>query len=162
MTNDDIKYFEIVCHNCKQLSYKYYYAEETGRTSQDISDYFEDNDDKKMSFRLEGLKNGKYFLKSRTVNEEDGSALHNWLNMDFKYPSFFSRDELDYLNSVSKPSIKGRMLMVEDNTLHFDCVLKPNEIKHLHLDLFTLAQSADYGSEKNEHSNHKMMLCSFL
>lgn len=133
VTNDDIKYFEIVCHNCKQLSYKYYYAEETGRTSQDISDYFEDNDDKKMSFRLEGLKNGKYFLKSRTVNEEDGSALHNWLNMDFKYPSFFSRDELDYLNSVSKPSIKGRMLMVEDNTLHFDCVLKPNEIKHLHL-----------------------------
>lgn len=133
VTNDDIKYFEIVCHNCKQLSYKYYYAEETGRTSQEISDYFEDNDDKKMSFRLEGLKNGKYFLKSRTVNEEDGSALHNWLNMDFKYPSFFSRDELDYLNSVSKPSIKGRMLMVEDNTLHFDCVLKPNEIKHLHL-----------------------------
>ena len=133
VTNDDIKYFEIVCHNCKQLSYKYYYAEETGRASQEISDYFEDNDEKKISFRLNGLKNGKYFLKSRTVNEEDGSALHNWLSMDFKYPSFFSRDELDYLNSVSKPSITGRMLTVEDNTLHFDCVLKPNEIKHLHL-----------------------------
>ncbi|WP_319471722.1 helix-turn-helix domain-containing protein [uncultured Trichococcus sp.] len=133
VTNDDIKYFEIVCHNCKQLSYKYYYAEETGRASQEISDYFEDNDEKRISFRLNGLKNGKYFLKSRTVNEEDGSALHNWLSMDFKYPSFFSRDELDYLNSVSKPSITGRMLMVEDNTLHFDCVLKPNEIKHLHL-----------------------------
>ena len=133
VTNDDIKYFEIVCHNCKQLSYKYYYAEETGRASQEISDYFEDNDDKKISFRLNGLKNGKYFLKSRTVNEEDGSALHNWLSMDFKYPSFFSRDELDYLNSVSKPSITGRMLTVEDNTLRFDCVLKPNEIKHLHL-----------------------------
>jgi len=22
VTNDDVKYFEIVCHNCKQLSYK--------------------------------------------------------------------------------------------------------------------------------------------
>lgn len=133
VTNDDIKYFEIVCHNCKQLSYKYYYAEETGCKDQDISDYFEDTDDKKISFRLNGLKNGRYFLKSRTINEEDGSALHNWLSMDFNNPSFFSRDELDYLNSVSKPSIKGKMLIVEDNRLHFDCVLKPNEIKHLHL-----------------------------
>lgn len=133
VTNDDVKYFEIVCHNCKQLSYKYYYAEETGWKDQDISDYFEDTDDKKISFRLNGLKNGRYFLKSRTINEEDGSALHNWLSMDFNNPSFFSRDELDYLNSVSKPSIKGKMLLVEDNRLHFDCILKPNEIKHLHL-----------------------------
>ena len=53
--------------------------------------------------------------------------------MGFEKFSFFGRDELDFLKTVSKPIIKGQELNARDHCLEFEIDMEPNEIRHLHL-----------------------------
>lgn len=132
-TCSDKKYIQLVCHNCKKLNYRYYHEETEVLKNNDIAEYFEDDEELDISFHFQNVIDGKYIMKYRTISEEDGSALSKWLDMKFEHSSFFGIDEMEYLTSVSKPSIKGLVLDVHSGILNFHMRLKPNEIKHIHL-----------------------------
>lgn len=132
-TCSDKKYIQIVCHNCKKLNYRYYNEEAEKLKQYHIEDYFEDMEELKMSFYFQNLIDGKYIMKYRTISEEDGSAFSKWQDMKFEHSSFFGIDEMEYLTSVSKPSIKGLVLKVNNGIMKFQITVKANEIKHIHL-----------------------------
>lgn len=132
-TGSDKKYLQIVCHNCKKLNYKYYLEEQEVCKTENITEYYEDGDELKLTLRFQHLMDGRYIVKYRSIKEDEGSALTKWLDMKFENNSFFGIDELDYLTSVSKPSIKGSVEVVKDGLLEIVCHLAPNEIKHIHL-----------------------------
>lgn len=126
-------YFQLVCHNCKSPNYKFYNQESSGTMTKEIDELFEDIASKKINFRLSNIKNGSYFLKSRVVSEKQGSCFGIFNQMGFEKFSFFGRDELDFLKTVSKPIIKGQELNARDHCLEFEIDMEPNEIRHLHL-----------------------------
>lgn len=133
ISNSGDRYLQIVCHNCKQLNYKFYNQEKQGVLSDQLEDLFEDNQVKQIKLQITGIANGNYFLKSREISEQQGSCLQVVESMGFEQYSFFGRDELEYLQAVSKPIIKGRQLQVENQQLELTIELQPNEIRHLHL-----------------------------
>ena len=132
-TNDESRYYQIICHNCKKLNYKFYSNEFKDNEKLKLNEIFEDNENKIIELNFNNLENGRYLLKYRSISEGDGSVLENLSNMNFEVEAFFGVDEIDYLKSISKPSIQGKIFNVENEKLSFQCELKPNEIKHLHL-----------------------------
>lgn len=133
ISNSNTKYFQIVCHNCKTLNYKFYNQEKLGIISSDINSFFEEYENKSIKIKITGIANGKYFLKSRRISEKQGDCFYMFQEMGIEQSSFFGRDELDYLVSVSKPVISGQQIEVENNQLELNLELEPNEIRHLHL-----------------------------
>ncbi|KAF1299288.1 hypothetical protein BAU15_01185 [Enterococcus sp. JM4C] len=133
VTNSNNKYFQMVCHNYKQPNFRFYNQEIMGNKSIDYETLFEDYEVKLVKIKLTGLSNGNYFLKSREVSEKKGSCFSMFNEMGFDDFSFFGKDELDYLKSVSKPLITGRQMEVSDNQIEIEVFLEPNEIRHLHL-----------------------------
>lgn len=132
-TNDESRYYQIICHNCKKLNYKFYSNEFQDNETLKLNEIFEDHENKIIEFNFNNLENGRYLLKDRSISEGDGSVLENLIKMNFEVEAFFGLDEIDYLKSISKPSIRGEIFTVSNNKLSFQCELKPNEIKHLHL-----------------------------
>ena len=133
ITNDTNNYFEIVCHNCKDLNYKFYDNEGQGFDIKMIAQYFEDNDELTFSFSIENIEEGTYFIKSRYINDENGSALTEWIKMNFEDSSFFGPDEMQFLKAVSQPSINGKTVQTDHGILKFSFTLQPNEIRHIHI-----------------------------
>lgn len=133
VTNDGDKYFQIVCHNCNKLNNYFYLTEEKGGKTDHINDFFNNNKDKSISITINGVKNGVYFFKNRKINEEFGSCLSTLLKMNYDDVSFFGRDELNFLKSLSKPAITGKEIIVRNNQLKIEINLKPNEFDHIHL-----------------------------
>lgn len=133
VTNDTNNYFEIVCHNCKELNYTFYCNENNGFDIHLLSQYFEDTEELTFSFKIPDVENGAYFIKSRYMNDEDGSALNKWIQMNFEDSSFFGPDEMQYLKSVSQPSMNGKKVTAINGILEFTFTLQPNEIRHIHI-----------------------------
>lgn len=133
VTNDTNNYFEIVCHNCKELNYMFYCNENNGFDIHLLSQYFEDTEELTFSFKIPDVENGTYFIKSRYINDEHGSALSKWIQMNFEDSSFFGPDEMQYLKSVSQPSINGKKVTAINGILEFTFTLQPNEIRHIHI-----------------------------
>lgn len=133
ITNDENKYYQIVCHNCKKLNYKFYSSEVDNIEKFKIDQLFDDTNKKFIKFKFSNLENGRYFLKYRSICESNGSVLSNFERMNFQLQAFFGLDEIDYLKSVSKPFITGEVFNVNNGELSFQCELEQNEIKHLHL-----------------------------
>ena len=133
ITNDTNNYFEIVCHNCKDLNYKFYDHEGNGFDQKMMSQYFEDSEELTFSFHIADIEDGTYFIKSRYVNDDNGSALSEWIKMNFEDSSFFGPDEMQFLKAVSQPSINGKTVQTEQGALNFTFTLQPNEIRHIHI-----------------------------
>ena len=53
--------------------------------------------------------------------------------MNFEDSSFFGPDEMQYLKSVSQPSINGKKVIAINGILEFTFTLQPNEIRHIHI-----------------------------
>jgi AraC-like DNA-binding protein/beta-xylosidase len=125
--------FQIICHNCKRLNYKYYTQDIEKLSLEKIYDYFDNDDKLDVIFSIVNIRNSNYLVKIRTINQDIGSVQDEWLRMGYKNTSYVGPEEVKYLNSFSLPQIRSEIINVKNNKLIYRCRLEPNEIKHIHV-----------------------------
>lgn len=133
--NDDNEY-QIICHNCKGLSY-HYYMEEEQLNYEHFETYFENDDALQLRFRLTHLKNGSYTMKIRSVSREYGSIQDEFRKMapfeSIVIPEYLHSDDLEYLHQVNVPHMRLQTFCVTDGMLDLHVELKPNEFAHMEI-----------------------------
>lgn len=133
VTATDTKNYSIVCHNCKKLNYKYYTSQEQEVLSTSFNELFEDNDKLILQFQLNNVDNGNYYIKERSIHQNAGSVQDTWIQMTDTEEINIGLSEVEYLKSMSAPSIRVHHAQVTDGTLLLEYQLEPNEIKHIHI-----------------------------
>lgn len=133
---NDNEEFQIICHNCKGLSY-HYYMEETELNYNHFETYFENEDTLHLKYRLTHLKNGNYVIKIRSVSREYGSIQDEFRKMapfeSIVIPEYLHSDDLEYLHQVSVPHMRLQSFCVTDETLDLQVELKSNEFAHIEI-----------------------------
>ncbi|WP_160689650.1 helix-turn-helix domain-containing protein [Clostridium sp. C2-6-12] len=125
--------FQIVCHNCKKLNYKYYTKSSKELSLDNMYEYYDDDEKLNITFKISNIPNSKYLIKTRTINKNIGSIQDEWKRMGYKDTSNVGPEEIKYLNSFSIPQIRAEVVSVNNNNLVYKCKLEPNEIKHIHI-----------------------------
>lgn len=133
ITSTETRNFTIISHNCKKLNYKYYTRDENDINANECEDLFDDNQNLRAKYNFNNIENGKYQIKIRTINNEFGSLQDECLRMNISDDSNIGLGEVEYLKNISSPQIRLQSIIVENNKLSFECELKPNEIKYIHI-----------------------------
>lgn len=130
-SNGDANY-QILCHNCKRLNYKYYLDEEHLR-EQELDEYFTDLDPLTLHVRLEHLPNGRYLIKRRAVGPSAGSVRDLMTEMSGGQDVYIHPNDLDYLRQVAVPRVTLQPVTVTDGTMDVAIPLEANEFAYLHI-----------------------------
>ncbi len=131
---DNPGYMQFLLHNCKRPGWRYYSRQTINRPEDYTPQLFEDTSDRTFRILIEGLKEGRYLLKTRIVNDELGSAFSHYMAMDYPDDTFIGRSERQFLRTSSTVPITGRIYTAgRDGKLEIVCTLKMNEFRHLHL-----------------------------
>lgn len=142
VTEDGHGNYGIACHNCKKLSYNYYYVEEDNLDRDHLLKYFEDLDSLTLHLEIRDVKDGIYQMKIYRVNDENGSVQRVWGEME--YESSLSRDDLHYIQRVCGPKLSMQKVQAEGGSVHLDIPMKANEIAYIGLNY----QGNDQGAEE--------------
>ena len=118
--------YGFVCHNYKRLNYYYYLTEEDEISREKIWQYFEDRDSMDLDFKLTDLEDGEYQIKIQRINEEYGSILNEWSDME--YYKELSRQDIKYLRRVSEPKRTISNIKVENGRANIHIRMAANEI----------------------------------
>ena len=126
--------FGIVCHNQKKLNYNYYLSKENEIDKQNIWKYFEDRDSREIQIRLTDVADGTYQMKTYSINEQNGSVLDIWREMD--YESELTRNDIKYFRRVCEPKLKIQKVEAKEGKLDINVTLMANEIAFIRLKWF--------------------------
>lgn len=102
--------------NCKRLSY-HYYLEEDNLKYEAYDNYFDDTEEVKLNFHLQNLKNGRYVVKTRSVNRNHGSVQDELNRMMPNDQMYIHENDIDYLQQVAVPQVRIRTYIVKDGQL---------------------------------------------
>ena len=122
--------YSILCHHYEHPNYKYFMKEENKIKISEISDFF-DEDIIRMHFTIKGVKNGSYTIKTRTVSEENGSLLNEWMRMGLS--DNLNSQDVGYLERICVPRIAIKTIVITNNEIRIETILRTNEIKHIHI-----------------------------
>lgn len=122
--------YSVVCHNYCRLNSRYYQAAGKGVTVQNYTEFF-DGKDKTVRFRISGVENGTYQIKTRTVSEKIGNVMNEWREMEFA--DNLNDQDVSYLRQVCVPRIRIRTVKVTGHSLEYQVRLTPNEIENIHI-----------------------------
>lgn len=118
--------YGIVCHNYKRLNYYYFRTEEDQIDKKRTWQYFEDRDSIDLDLNLMDIADGEYQIKIQRMNEESGSILHNWGEMN--YYKELTREDVKYLRRISEPKRTVENIRVTNNKANLHIRLAANEI----------------------------------
>lgn len=128
---NDVNY-QIICHNCKRLSYQYYLEEENLKLDK-LDYYFDDLEPLRLDFCLRNIKNGRYVIKIRMVSQEHGSVQDKLRNMVSESNIYIHSNDLGYLRQICVPQIRLQNLNVTDETARIELELPANAFAHIHI-----------------------------
>ena len=131
VTKDGHGNYGIVCHNCKKLSYNYYYVEEDDLDRDHLSKYFEDMDSLSLHLDIRDVEDGIYQMKIYRVNDENGSVQRIWGEME--YESNLSRDDLHYIQRMCGPKLSMQKIQAQDRCLRLNISMMANEMVYINL-----------------------------
>jgi beta-xylosidase/AraC-like DNA-binding protein len=126
ITTDRHDAYKIICHNQKKLNYNYYFSREYELEKEHIWKYYEDRDPLDLQLELTDVKNGIYRIKISRINENSGSVLDIWSDMD--YERELSRNDIKYFRRVCEPKLTILKAEVKNHTLDLHIPMEPNEI----------------------------------
>lgn len=127
ITTDRSQKIAVACHNFKERNYLYYLKPENEMGPEDQYRFFDDQDGKKVRFRLHQLPNGWYLQKTYVFNREHGSVLDEWMKMECM--KNLRRDEEEYLKRASIPEITLQKFEVTDGSIEREWYLQAHEIR---------------------------------
>ena len=126
ITTDRHDNYGIICHNQQTLNYNYYLTPETEMERSAMWKYYEERRKLRIHIRLEGVTNGSYRVKVYRINDNSGSVLKIWGDLD--YVGDLSRDDLKYFRRVCEPNMTIRSMETHDSQLLIEEELLPNEL----------------------------------
>lgn len=129
---NDMKNYQIVCHNYKKLNYKYFSEDEHNLKAEAINEYYDDKDKLVLNFKLNHLRNGEYLIKYRNINQQVGSIQDKMIGIK-EADVELGPSEIEYLKQISIPDIKLEKKQVEEGILELSYTLEPNEIAYIHI-----------------------------
>jgi len=129
-TNGHNSYY-IACHNYRHFNYKYYLKSEDELEQEVMYQLFEDNSLLQLTYQLSNIKNGRYKIKTYSINEDYGSVQETWRRMGLN--NQLTKQEVDYLKRICIPHIQIKEYEVRDNVLNFTVNMKAQEIQYLHI-----------------------------
>lgn len=124
----------ILCFYYSWFKRSYFLQEEDVDLRKCNSMVFEDERPVHLDFHFENLKeNGEYYLKKRTLNQQNGSILNEWGK--FQYDLRLTRQDVKYLQGISFPTLSQSKTKVEggSHTLDMNVTLEPHEISLIHI-----------------------------
>lgn len=129
MTKNSNNIFTIICHNYKHFNNSYLLNYQENLGLEKLMTIYENQNELNISFLIQNVPNGRYRLKSYTVNESCGSVLNKWikLNADSRLRS----DEISYLKDVSIPELDIKYIDVFESKLSYSLELQPHEVRLL-------------------------------
>ena len=125
LTTDNICSYKMICHNVQKLDYKYYFTGEDCIKKEELEHYFENYQTMKLSIMLTGLADGPYRIKIMRVNQQQGSVLDVWKEMNFE--KYMTHSDIQYLRNVCVPRRIVQKQQIKDGRLNFDIHLEPDE-----------------------------------
>ncbi|MGN1377395.1 MAG: hypothetical protein ACI4V6_03505, partial [Dorea sp.] len=123
--------YTIVCHNYKHLGVQYYMQDEKDIHIEKIPLLFDDLSRLKITVQLNNVKNGLYYVKTRSISNKNGSIQDEWLNMGLI--ENLNAKDIDYLKQISMPRITIYKQVVTNNILEISIFLDPHEIQCVHI-----------------------------
>lgn len=123
--------YGIACHNCKKLSYRYYYVEEDQLDRDHLNKYYEDMNELNLMISLTDVKDGNYQMKIYRINDQNGSVQKSWMEMG--YEKNLSRDDIRYIQRVCEPRLTIQKVRAENKRLPVSINMAANEIAFISL-----------------------------
>lgn len=123
--------FEIVCHNFKNPNQKYFLNPENRFGYSEFDMLYYDVSSEKLCFRLTGVRNGRYQIKIRLINCENGSVQDEWRKIDQLIS--IRRQDIQYLKDICVPRNYVDTQLVTNGELKIDAYLQPHEIRYIHV-----------------------------
>lgn len=123
--------YVIVCHNYKHLGIQYYMQDEKSIKIDKIPLLFEDNSRLKINVQINHVKNGCYYVKTRSISQKNGSIQDEWLSLGLA--ENLNDQDIDYLKRISTPRITIYEYTVNNNMLDINIYLDPHEIQCIHI-----------------------------
>lgn len=128
VTSTKNKSFYIVCHYMKSPSPECYIQDDEGNHPENMAVYFSEGE-LRFHIRLLGLAEGNYCLRKHCISPLYGSVFEEWGRRGFRKSQ--TREETEYLKSVSVPYIDIEMISAAKGALSFDIKLQANEIQFI-------------------------------
>lgn len=130
-TKDGHGNYGIACHNCKKLSYNYYYVEEDSLDREHMAKYFEDMDSLELCLKLNDVEDGIYQMKIYRINSENGSVQNIWKEIEFE--TNLSKDDIRYIQKACEPKFSMQKIRAEAGCIQLNISLMANEIAYIGL-----------------------------
>lgn len=124
--------YQILCHNCKSLNYKYYLQEADG-LDQDMIGLFEDLNPIDLHYRIQNVRNGKYICKIRSISPSFGSVQDSLRDVVDSKDILIQDSEIQYLNRVSTPKERLEVVEVKNGCLELSYRIEPNSFYYIHI-----------------------------
>lgn len=131
ITTDRHQTYGIICHNAKELNYNYYFTKEDEIEKEHLWKYFEDRDTLSLHLTLTDVEEGVYQMKLYRINEQSGSALDIWGEMN--YEEELSRDDVKYFRRICEPKLSIQKYEAADGVLELDICMQANEIAYIRI-----------------------------
>lgn len=128
VTSTKNKNFYIVCHYMKSPSPECYIQDDEANHPENMAVYFSEGE-LRFHIRLLGLAEGNYCLRKHCISPLYGSVFEEWGRRGFRKSQ--TREEMEYLKSVSVPYINIEMISAAKGALSFDIKLQANEIQFI-------------------------------
>lgn len=125
ITSDRDHTYAIACHNCKKLNYYYFLTQEEQIDRNKIWQYYEDRESLDIDFELSGIEDGEYQMNIQRVNENNGSILNNWKEINFYIE--LSKEDVAYLKKISEPKRTIENITIINGATNIHIRLAANE-----------------------------------
>lgn len=133
---NDFSEYQIICHNCKRLSY-HYYLDEKEQHLEKMDQYFDTKEEIKLKIRLENVKNGRYIIKKHSVNTSHGSIQDEFKifapHENILIPAYLYPDEVDYLKQILVPQQTFQTYETDNGVLELQMTLSANEFSYCNI-----------------------------
>ena len=131
ITSDGYDNYTIVCHNYKHLDVQYFMQNEKNIRIDAVPLLFSDDSRLKLNVTIDHVKNGHYYIKTRSIYSKCGSVLDEWQRLG--YSENLNIQDIDYLRGICVPRITIYEYLAADHTLELSLTLEPHEIQCVHI-----------------------------
>jgi len=125
--------YQVLCFNYKHFRYAFYFQPEGSFGFREQNRMFENMDVLRLSLEIQGIPNGKYRVKEKRLNRDQGSILDEWLN--FGPVDDWKPDEIQYLKQICVPRMKVEHTVVDNRSIVLKGELEPHEVRLFEIQL---------------------------
>ncbi|MCF0115878.1 MAG: helix-turn-helix domain-containing protein [Erysipelotrichaceae bacterium] len=124
--------YQIICHNCKRLSYRYY-LDEQHLDIKKYNEYFDELEPIHLTYHLNGAKDGEYIVKIRVMSTDSGSVQDVLLRTLEEEDIYIHPNDIHYFQQISAPKLRLERLLVKNGHAEFSIDLPANAFAHVHI-----------------------------